>query len=128
MVPPQSWEFLGITVVGLLLVAVGIHYALRAEGIEDERRRELEEEEAIEEAERPPSRWAFLRRSQDEDEEPEEGEPGPRPPDGRSLLQRLRLRSGSAERSGGRPPPAVRRGDSKRRRRRGRSGSEDDDL
>jgi signal peptidase len=45
-VSPQSWEFLGITVVAVVLLAFGIHYALRAEGIEDERRKQEEEEEA----------------------------------------------------------------------------------
>ena len=45
LVPPQSWEFLGITIAGVILLAFGIHYALRAEGIEDERRKAEEEEE-----------------------------------------------------------------------------------
>jgi signal peptidase len=45
-VPPQSWQFLGLTVAGLILLAFGIHYALRAEGIEDERRKDEEAEEA----------------------------------------------------------------------------------
>jgi hypothetical protein len=47
MVPPQSWQFLGITIVGLILLAFGIHYALRVEGIEDPRRK-AEEDEADE--------------------------------------------------------------------------------
>lgn len=50
MVPPQSWQFLGLTVAGIILLAFGIHYALRAEGIESAIRRE-EEEEAREEDE-----------------------------------------------------------------------------
>jgi signal peptidase I len=46
MVPPQSWQFLGLTVAGLILLAFGIHYAFRTEGIEDQRRKDEEAEEA----------------------------------------------------------------------------------
>jgi signal peptidase I len=45
-VPSQSWQFLGLTIVGLILLAFGIHYAFRAEGIEDQRRKDEEVEEA----------------------------------------------------------------------------------
>jgi signal peptidase len=41
-VPPQSWEYLGLTVVGLIAVALGFHYLLRAEGVEDPRRKAQE--------------------------------------------------------------------------------------
>lgn len=45
-VPTQSWEFLGLTIAGVILLAFGIHYALRAEGVEtDLRRREEEAQE-----------------------------------------------------------------------------------
>jgi signal peptidase I len=73
-VPPQSWEYLGLTVVGLIAVAVGLHYLLRAEGIEDPRRKAREEEEDDEEPEEAPSgrhrSWRHpLRGTDDEDEE-----------------------------------------------------------
>jgi signal peptidase len=44
-VPPQSWQFLGLSVAGIILLAFGLHYALRAEGIEDPRRKAEEEDE-----------------------------------------------------------------------------------
>ena len=46
MVPPQSWQYLGLTVVGIILLAFGIHYAFRAEGIETPLRKREEEERA----------------------------------------------------------------------------------
>jgi|HubBroStandDraft_1064217.scaffolds.fasta_scaffold00067_24 signal peptidase len=52
-VPAQSWQYLGLTVVGLIALAFGIHYALRKEGIEDERRKEEEEEAAAARAAEP---------------------------------------------------------------------------
>jgi signal peptidase I len=44
-VPPQSWQFLGLSFAGIILLAFGLHYALRAEGIEDPRRKAEEEDE-----------------------------------------------------------------------------------
>lgn len=120
-VPAQSWQFLGLTVVGLILLAFGIHYALRAEGIEDERRREREDAEAEaeeEEEDRPPSRGRrFLRAlrpwksdpdEDDIDEPPRRKHPSKDRPSGRR----------------GRPTPKV------RRESKGKSGgsSDDDDL
>jgi signal peptidase I len=59
-VPSQSWEFLGLTVAGVIFAAVGVHYALRREGIEsrlrkreEAKRRKAEPEEEEEEAARP---------------------------------------------------------------------------
>jgi signal peptidase I len=106
MVPSQSWQFLGLTIVGLIALAFGVHYALRAEGIEDERRKEQEEEEAEEEAERPPSRTSRFLHSlrpwgRDEAEEDEEDEPRPRP---RPVTKGTR-----GGRHRGRPAPRVRR-------------------
>ncbi len=101
MVPPQSWQFLGITIVGLILLAFGIHYALRAEGVEDPRRRAEEESDESDEDEPPPG-WArrFLQgirpwHREDEEEEPDE------PP-------RRSARSSSGTHRG-RPRPRVRR-------------------
>ena len=37
-VPSQSWELLGITVIGAILGSMMLHYVFRAEGFEDERR------------------------------------------------------------------------------------------
>jgi signal peptidase I len=57
MVPAQSWQFLGITIAALILLAFGVHYALRAEGVEDPRRKAEEDEaEDDDEVERPPGR------------------------------------------------------------------------
>ncbi len=50
MVPPQSWQYLGLTVVGIIALAFGIHYAFRREGIESPLRKEEEEEHAEEAA------------------------------------------------------------------------------
>lgn len=106
-VPPQSWEFLGLTVVSAILVAFGVHYALRTEGIETPlRRREDEEAQAKAEAERssepPPRRfWNRFRRREDDEEEEEEVEPPrhrrSRPPPSRTSPRH------------GRPAPSVRR-------------------
>ncbi len=106
-VPAQSWEFLGLTIVGLILVAFGIHYALRREGIETPLRRE-EDEEAREEAEAAPEsaprRWlSHLRRrpSEDEVDEDEDEEVTPR--------RRTRPPPSHVSSRRGRPVPHVRR-------------------
>ncbi|HKN06809.1 MAG TPA: S26 family signal peptidase [Thermoplasmata archaeon] len=104
-VPAQSWEFLGLTVVGLILVAFGIHYALRTEGIETPLRRE-EDEEARAEAEAAPEsaprRWlSKLRRRHSEDEEEEDEDVRPRP--------RTRPPPSHTPSRRGRPAPHVRR-------------------
>jgi signal peptidase I len=44
MVPSQSWAYLGATIIGLILLALGIHLLLRREGVETPLRREEEEE------------------------------------------------------------------------------------
>jgi len=103
MVPPQSWQFLGLTVVGLILLAFGIHYALRAEGIEDPRRRAEDDEE--DEDDRPPGRARrFLQGirpwHREDDDEPDE------PP--RRPVSRPAHRSSAPSRRG-RPAPRVRR-------------------
>ena len=123
-VPPQSWQFLGLTIVGLILLAFGIHYALRAEGIEDERRKQEEaaaaEAGAVDGEEAHEGRGhRFLRAIRpwghdDEDDDEDGGPPPKRPAMGRA-----------ADRHRGRPAPRVRRSD--KRKRKGRS-DEDDDL
>jgi signal peptidase len=87
-VPSQSWEFLGLTVAGVILLAFGIHYALRVEGIETPLRRKEEEEarEADEESSDDGGgrarRWLrSLRpwnRDQDTDDEDEDEEEPPK--------------------------------------------------
>jgi signal peptidase I len=128
-VPAQSWEFLGLTIAGLILLAFGIHYALRAEGIEDPRRLADEEAEDEEEdqAAGPPvgeSRGRrILRslrpwRSVDEDEEEVET-PRPKP---RSVPSQ---KSPGTRR--GRPRPHVRR-EARSRPKKPPTTDDDDDL
>ncbi len=121
-VPPQSWQFLGITIAGLILLAFGIHYAFRAEGAQDPRRRSDDDEEDEDDDERTPG-WArrFLQgirpwhRDEDEDEE-EPDLPKRRPP------KHAPPRSSSPGRRG-RPPPRVRRA----KKPKHRSDDSDDD-
>jgi len=130
-VPMQSWEFLGLTLVALVLLAMGLHYLLRAEGVEDPRRKlEEEEEEASEVAEDDDeeepkasgrSRWrhplrAWRTPEDDEGEEPSSTRKGG--PSGHG--------GASGASSGGRPRPVVgRKPAPKAHRRHDRS---DDDL
>jgi signal peptidase I len=121
-VPPQSWQFLALTVVGVILLAFGIHYALRAEGIEDPRRKD--EEAAEDEDDEPPPGRArrFLRGlkpwgrsdADDDDGEDEDGAPRSRGP-------RASAPVGAGGRRG-RPVPRVRRKKPKRK------SEGDDDL
>jgi signal peptidase len=120
MVPPQSWEFLGLTIVGVILAAFGIHYALRAEGIETPLRKEEEEEERAaeeedeDEEEDRARRWLralrpWHREEEEEDEEEEEVTP----------RRRTKSSSKSAPARGrrGRPRPQVRRSEKARKHR-----------
>lgn len=108
-VPPQSWQFLGLTVVGLILAGFGIHYALRTEGIETPLRRE-EEDEARSEADARAEdsrlrRWfaARFHEHSENDEESEDDDEGPRP------RRRTRPPSSTRPPHRGRPSPHVRR-------------------
>ena len=126
-VPAQSWEFMGLTVAGVILLAFGVHYALRVEGIETPLRKEEEAEaraqrtaeEDEEEREGRPRGWLHSlrswRRDHDEDDEEEEI----RPP--RRRLPFPKPRSAGTGRRG-RPRPRVRRGEKSDRR------SRDDEL
>ena len=131
MVPTQSWQFLGLTTAGLILLAFGVHYALRAEGIEDPRRKAEEEaaehERAADEsaddddAEAPSRSHRFLRalrpwRADDEDEEAD-GPP--------ARARRSRPTASSVPARRGRPRPRVRRPTPKKRRR---ADDDDDDT
>ncbi len=106
-VPAQSWQFLGLTVLGVILLAFGIHYALRAEGIEDPRRRSEEDEDREEEESAPPGRARrFLRGlkpwGRAENEEDEE--------DALSRRPARPARHDARPSRRGRPVPRVRRG------------------
>jgi signal peptidase I len=109
-VPMQSWEFLGLTLAAIVLLAMGLHYLLRAEGIEDPRRKledeeaeEHDDEEEDEDDEGPPregrGRWFHPLRSWRGADEDEEDDDSPAPKTGRGGL--------GGRTWGGRPRPAV---------------------
>jgi signal peptidase I len=120
-VPPQSWEFLALTIAAIVLAAFGLHYLFRVEGIEDPRRLEEEKEEARrkagEDEEAPDewkdhpkgSRWRALR----EWLAAEPGEVDEAPPAARKRAKprthRPSPKPAAASRSRGRPRPAVRK-------------------
>jgi signal peptidase I len=105
-VPSQSWELMGVTVIGVVVAAMGVHYVFRAEGFEDERRVAEETEEEEETERRPRSRWLSpLRPWSGEEEETEEEEP----PRRRRLLHRRRAKESAPPPRRGRPRPHVRR-------------------
>ncbi len=55
LVPKASWEFMGLTIAGVILAAAGIHFLLRRRGVvSPQRRREEELEEITEDDGRPP--------------------------------------------------------------------------
>lgn len=124
-VPSQSWEYLALSSILIILGAVGIHFLLRAEGIEDERRKAADEEEGEEsddEEESPRRRlpWpigGWRTRSDDEGEESDVDDelPSSEPQHRSSREHRER---------GGRPRPSVlprrsRKGVASRKHRRG---------
>ncbi|HZY91295.1 MAG TPA: S26 family signal peptidase [Thermoplasmata archaeon] len=125
-VPSQSWEWMGLTVVGLILVALGIHWFLRAEGIEDERRKadEAEARRAAGGRRSSSGRWHWphpiqdWRDEHDDEDEDDEDEP---PSRSRRSAEPPRRRSWFG---GGRPKPAVGR----RKRSKAHSSDSDDDL
>ena len=111
-VPTQSWELMGLTIVGAILAAFGIHYALRTEGIETPLRRKEEDEARAEagedEAAEPPKRrwfpWPRRKATEEDDEEGEGVRKRTRPPPSHSSSRR------------GRPVPHVRRSEKSKRR------------
>ncbi len=123
LVPSQSWQFLGLTIAGIILLAVGIHYALRVEGIETPLRKEEEEEEREseeEDDEEETERRGWLRslrpwhRSDDEEDKDDEEQ-------ARSKSSSRTTDSSSARR--GRPRPRVK---PSRKERRSRADKDDD--
>jgi signal peptidase I len=128
-VPSQSWQFLGLTFAGIVLLAFGLHYALRVEGIEDPRRK-AEEDEDEEEAEGRSggngSRARHFLRSlrpwgDSEDDEAGDEDDGA-PPISRRTVAKAPPPSKPRVRRG-RPPPKVRRSPKPKRK-----GSDDEDL
>jgi len=119
MVPSQSWQFLGLTIAGVIALSFGVHYALRAEGIETPLRKEEEEEERAadetedgEEEEGRARRWLHALRPwhhTDDEEDEEEASPAhsKRSPAASTLSHRRR----------GRPRPQVRRTEKHQRSR-----------
>lgn len=114
-VPSQSWQALGLTLAGAILIGFGVHYAFRAEGVEDPRRRAEEEAQAEEpeedEAEPAAHRFRLWRRRTDEEDDSEEEEAPVR----RTAHRDSRPTGGTGSRRG-RPHPKVRK-DSRGRRR-----------
>ena len=117
-VPSQSWQYMGLTIVGLIALAFGVHYALRKEGIEDERRKEQDEEAGAARAAEPEGEGRTRRffralrpwkRSSDEDEESAKAPP-PR-------SAKRSTPSSISDRRRGRPVPRVRRATKPKRRR-----------
>ncbi len=126
MVPPQSWQYLGLTVVGLLALAFGIHYAFRREGIESPLRKEEDEARAQEVAasaeetsDEPRSRrWLASLRPWHRSEE---DEPEPASPPGKHVGSKSPKKNASSHR--GRPRPNV-----EREARTRHSADDDDEL
>jgi signal peptidase I len=124
MVPPQSWQYLGLTIVGIIVLAFGIHFAFRREGIETPlRKREDEERAAAAEAatesegEHEEGRARRWLRSLKPWRSSPDGEEGEQPPSEETKSSKTR----PAAHRRGRPRPRVKRtekGDS----------SDDDDL
>jgi len=112
-VPTESWELMGLTIVGAILAAFGIHYALRTEGIETPLRRREEDEARAEregaEAEGPPRRrWLPWPRRKEPEDEDEEG--------GGAHRRRTRPPPSHSTSRGGRPTPHVRRAEKPKRK------------
>ncbi|MGI0054244.1 MAG: S26 family signal peptidase [Thermoplasmata archaeon] len=130
-VPPQSWEFLALTIVGVLLASFGLHYAWSSFREPDPRRaaeRARRDAQLEAEGRTPPSsdsnedatphrRW-FWSRARDEDGAEADG--------ARSDLTRTHPHSRTRA---GRPKPTVRRATpSAKPTHRRRRDSDDDDL
>jgi signal peptidase I len=111
-VPAQSWEWLGLTISALILLALGIHFAFRAEGIEDPRRLADDEEADDDEDPGPPVGLSRGRRilrslrpwrSSDDEEEDSDEDRDPAARRGKSTG------SGKSTTHRGRPRPRIRR-------------------
>jgi hypothetical protein len=127
-VPPQSWQFLGLTFAGVILLAFGLHYALRVEGIEDPRRKaeeEGDEEDEPEESEGSAARArSFLRSLRPWSAPKEDVEEEDEPPRSVHRSGRKPAPQPSTRARRGRPKPKVRRGAKPKRP----ADDDDDDL
>jgi hypothetical protein len=128
MVPPQSWQFMGLTLIGLGLLAFGVHYAFRPREKEEEGDEDSSGDGNGGEGPPPHPRWRGLRewmgRSSappDESEADEEDRPDPR-----HSTASTSARRSSWRRLSGRPRPSVRRPKEKSRRPGRRRTDEDD--
>ncbi len=107
-VPSQSWQFLGLTIAGVILLGFGIHYALRAEGIETPLRREEDEERReTDEEEGEPRRRRWLRSLSPRHRADEDEEDDDEPPRRAAKSPPAKETPSSSKR--GRPRPHVRR-------------------
>jgi signal peptidase len=107
MVPPQSWQLMGITLAAVLLAALGLHLALRRGGSKEG----ADPEEGAEESMGSRFRGFFHRH--DEDGEDDEEPPAPKSRQVKPIPKDKILRRHRGK-SGGRPRPSVRRAASSR--------------
>jgi len=118
-VPPQSWQFLALTLSAIVLGGFGLHYLFRVEGIEDPRRlaeekaetrgKADEDEEGPDWEERPKgSRWKGLRAWLAAPDE-EETESKAAPSHAKKHARPASSKRVPVPRSRGRPRPAVRK-------------------
>jgi signal peptidase len=111
MVPPQSWDGLGLTLAGLVLAGLGLHLFFRRR---EQRRGDTGDEDPGEGPEHEPS----------DEPDSEEGAAAIRPRKGRTLPKHKLL---PRQRGGGRPRPSV-RSDAHRSARAKDDSADDPDL
>src|SRR5579859_3245325 len=133
-VPPQSWQFLALTISAVVLGGFGVHYLFRVEGIEDPRRREEEaDSRERDEEDRSNPDWGegpkagrrkglreWLAATNDEDELPA-------PKHVRKHPRAADARPAPSSRTRGRPRPAVRKSKGLFRHRSERRNAKDSD-
>lgn len=118
-VPPQSWQFMAITLIALLGGGFLVHYALRAD--HDDEESEVPPEADEEEEDHPRHRLRLWRSRGEPEEDADEGEDEPRP-------HRARRVTSFLPRRGGRPRPLVHKGRPHRPLRRHDDEPDDPDL
>jgi signal peptidase I len=121
-VPPQSWQFLALTLSAIVLAGFGLHYLFRVEGIEDPRRLREEQEQARGKGDKEDgdeaddweghpkgSRWRALREWLASPPDDEEEEPPIHRRPAQKHTPKVHQKPASRSRGRGRPHPAVRR-------------------
>jgi signal peptidase I len=139
-VPPQSWQFLALTLSAIVLAGFGIHYLFRVEGIEDPRRLKEEQEQARGkkgkededeandwEGQPKGSRWRALREWLAAPPDEEEEEPPTRRRPVKKRAPKVHEKPVPSRRSHGRPRPAVRKSKGLFHRKADRKTSENSD-